>query len=130
LYGEPTYQESPAFGIPMLCQVPYDPPPLPDSYQTNLGRHTALLWNKSESQLGMKGSIELQRKSRIAAYQSASRNRDDGEDMKQLSDSLKWRLNQWDAKQRTEHKVVMKRAHELMLERTNMREAIDLYEKK
>jgi hypothetical protein len=47
------------------------------------------------------------------------------------SDSLKWRLNQWDEKQRQEWRAAMKRSHEVFLERVpNMREVISGYEER
>ena len=127
LHGKPTRTEGPDYGVPMLCQVPYDPPPLPMSYESGLGRRIALLWNTSESKLDKVGSIALYRKSRIAAFGYGT---DDGS-IQQLADSLKWRLNQWNEKQREEHREVMKRAHEELLRRSpDQKKAIEMYEKR
>jgi len=131
LHGKPTYQEKSEFGIPMLCQVPYDPPPFPTSYESGLGRQIVLLWNTSESNLDKVGSVELQRKSRLAAFQAATGYGTDDKAIQQLAESLKWRLNQWDATQREEYRAVMKRAHEEMLRRSpEQRKAIEMYEKR
>jgi hypothetical protein len=90
-----------------------------------------LLWNVSESRLDKLGSIELLRKSRIASFHAASSNIEEEEDVQQLAESLKWRLNQWDERQRFAHKAIMKRAHDQLLIRSpDMKKAIEMYEEK
>jgi hypothetical protein len=52
----------------------------------------------------------------------------DDEEIKKISDSLKWRLNQWDEAQRQEWQAFMKRGHEKLLKTVpTLQQAIDLY---
>jgi hypothetical protein len=129
LYGKPTWHETSQLGIQCLCEMPYEPPPLPESYETGLGRQVGLLWKTLDDKYAVTGGMEQQRKGRIAAYQTATFFSDREDSLQQLADSLKWRLNQWDEKQRQEWRNFMKKAHEEFLIRVPaQRKAIEMYE--
>jgi hypothetical protein len=135
LYGKQTLPEKLNFGIPLLCNVPYNPPQLSEKYSTGLGRKLGQIWNTLDQKHGFIGGIEQQRKGRVTVYQAAAKyadekELDDGGELQQLSKSLKWRLNQWDGEQRREFKNVMKKAHdELLIRVPEQRKAIKQYEK-
>jgi hypothetical protein len=90
LYGKPTWHETSKLGIQCLCQIPYEPPPLPESYETGLGRQIGLLWKTLDDKYAVIGGIERQRKGRIAVYQMANSFSQSDGTLQQLSDSLKW----------------------------------------
>ena len=60
LYGKPTWHETSQLGIPCLCEMPYDPPVLPESYETGLGRQIGLLWKTLDDKYAVTGGIECQ----------------------------------------------------------------------
>ncbi|MDR2170924.1 MAG: hypothetical protein LBP59_12345, partial [Planctomycetaceae bacterium] len=111
LQGKPTWDEQ--NGVPILAPIRYDPPQLPESFDNRESRQIMLLWKTLDKNYNKKTNIEKQRKARIAAYVAATRNAEllsGGENEKQLAHSLKWRLNQWDDKQRKEWNETVKHA--------------------
>ncbi|MDR2170729.1 MAG: hypothetical protein LBP59_11355, partial [Planctomycetaceae bacterium] len=108
LYGEPTMDEE--RGIPFMQMIPYEPPPIAEVYNTDVGHNIASLWNTMNNTYNKSGNIELQRKGRIAAYHAANGNKNVDEEIIKLFKSLKWRLNQWDPEQRKEWNTTVKKA--------------------
>jgi hypothetical protein len=92
LHGEPTCEER--LGIQCMCEMPYEPPPLPPHYDTGLGRQIGLLWKTLDEKYAVTGGIEKQRKRRIASYQATSGYSETSDDIKQLAKVIKWSLNQ------------------------------------
>jgi hypothetical protein len=125
LDGKPTRNEQ--YGIP-LCEIPYDPPPFPESYSSGNGRKIGLLWQTLDQKYGVRKGMGIQRSLRLSVYRAARELGKDDEEIKKIADSLKWRLNQWDEAQRQEWRQAMKRSHE-ELQKTvpTLQEAIDLY---
>jgi hypothetical protein len=108
LYGEPTMYEE--LGIPFMQMIPYEPPPLADIYNTEVGHNIASLWNILDNAYDKAGNIEMQRKGRIATFHAARGNEKNDAEIAQLLKSLKWRLNQWDDEQRKEWKNTVQTA--------------------
>jgi hypothetical protein len=128
LEGKPTRVEK--YGIPLLEEIPYEAPPLPQAYSSGNGRQIGLLWKTLDQKYGIEKGMAVQRPMRLAAYQAASEFGKNDAEIKSLADSIKWRLNIWDEKQRIEWKQIMKHAHESLLRTTPaQREAIEMYEK-
>jgi hypothetical protein len=128
LEGKPTRFEK--YGIPILEGIPYEAPPLPQAYSSGRGRQIGLLWKTPDQKYGVEKGIAVQRPMRIAVYQAAREFGQDDTEINVLADSIKWRLNIWDEKQRIEWKQIMKHAHEAFLRRNpTQREAIKMYEK-
>ncbi|MDR0521264.1 MAG: hypothetical protein LBH00_05370 [Planctomycetaceae bacterium] len=136
LTGKPTDEEP--LGIPWLNELrnipeikknfQYGPPPLPENTANGKGTLIGRIWTLADGKYAMKGNVEWQRKARIAAYQTAARCADEGEDMQQLLKSLKWRLNQWDDEQREEWYNVMSHSHRgMILENPSVKKTIDQY---
>jgi hypothetical protein len=128
LEGKPTRVEK--YGIPILREIPYDAPPLPKYYSSGRGRQIGLLWNTLDQKYGVEKGMARQRSLRLSVYQAACKLGQEDNEIKSLADSIKWRLNIWDEKQRVEWRQVMKRAHDkLLIEIPAQREAIKMYEK-
>ncbi|MDR1484610.1 MAG: hypothetical protein LBT09_07275 [Planctomycetaceae bacterium] len=108
LYGEPTMDEE--RGIPFMQMIPYEPLPIDNVYNTEVGSYIASLWNVLDNAYNKFGNIELQRKGRIAAYHAANGNKNLDAEIANLFKSLKWRLNQWDSEQRKEWETTVKKA--------------------
>ncbi|MDR2345308.1 MAG: hypothetical protein LBE18_04510, partial [Planctomycetaceae bacterium] len=72
----------------------------------------------------------LKRKAGIAAYVTAARNTELGENEKQLAYSIKRRLNQWDESQRKECHETMQRAWQHFYDTNEgLRESIESHKK-
>jgi hypothetical protein len=128
LEGKPTSVEK--YGIPLLEGIPYEAPPLPQAYSSGKGRQIGLLWKTLDQKYGVEKGMAAQRPMRLAVYQAALEFGKNDTEIKALADSIEWRLNLWDEKQRIEWKQIMKRAHEELLRTTPaQREAIKMYEK-
>ncbi|MDR1054226.1 MAG: hypothetical protein LBL39_08620 [Planctomycetaceae bacterium] len=127
LEGKPTSVEK--YGIPILREVPYEAPPLPQAYSSGKGRQIGLFWKTLDQKYGMEKGMAVQRHLRLFAYRAAQEFGQDDTEIKALADSIKWRLNLWDEKQRMEWKNIMKYAHEIFLQRhPEQRKAIEMYE--
>ncbi|MDR1925941.1 MAG: hypothetical protein LBQ66_16355 [Planctomycetaceae bacterium] len=109
IHGEPTtpVKLKKFYGTPYMGRVPYEPLPLPASTITSdTGKRIIRVWNQIENNYDYQGLLLRQSRYKIALYQAAIHNAkragaDDND--KQLAESLKWRLNQWDEKQREEY---------------------------
>jgi hypothetical protein len=113
LRGKPTRDESE--GVPFLYSVDYSPPPFPASFERREPRQVKLLWQSLDNCYDKKDGMEHQRKGRIAAYVAASHDAESSDTEsrdteKQLAYAIKWRLNQWDEKQRKEWRETVQRA--------------------
>ncbi|MDR2345002.1 MAG: hypothetical protein LBE18_02960, partial [Planctomycetaceae bacterium] len=128
LHGKPTWYEQ--NGVPIIGPIRYDPPPLPKSFENRESRQVMLLWKTLDKCYNKKSNIEKQRKARIAAYVTAARNTELGENEKQLAYSIKWRLNQWDESQRKECHETMQRAWQHFYDTNEgLRESIESHKK-
>jgi hypothetical protein len=129
LEGKPAFHEQ--YGIPRLCEIKYEPPELPKSYETNEGRQIGLLWNTLDRKYGVIGGMERQRKYRMAAFHAANDYGDIDDKLNQTIKSIKWKLNIWDEEQSKEWRNVMKIAYEEYLKRNpEQKLANEQYEKK
>jgi hypothetical protein len=124
LVGKPVSVER--YGLPCFAQVPYNAPPIPESFSTSEGRQLMLVWNALENIYAKRNGMEKVRKARIAVYQAAVALSGTSDEILQLADSLKWQLNQWDEKQRKEHHEAMKRGFDRFFEVTpSLRQSIE-----
>jgi hypothetical protein len=124
LVGKPLNEER--YGIPCLAEIPYNAPPVPESFSTAEGRQLALVWNALDNVYAKQNGVERERKARIAVYQAAAALSGTSDEILQMSDSLKWQLNQWDERQRKEYQETMKRGFEELLEVTpSLRQSIE-----
>jgi hypothetical protein len=94
-------------GLYGMQKVDYCPPPFPEDIDHEAGRQTYRLWNLLDDKYDSVGNIKYQRPYRIATFVASDRISNEGEDVGQLAESIKWRLNQWDAKQRKEFEETM-----------------------
>jgi hypothetical protein len=124
LIGEPLPEEK--YGIPSMAEIPYEPPPFQKNYDTVEGFYIARLWNTLDQMHGKTGGISVQRKNRIALYQSAISFSTMDAGVAQLAEAIKWRLNQWDDEQRKKHHETMERGFQRLLEVTpSLRQSIE-----
>ena len=101
--GEPTHlrkiidQE----GMYQMGKVHYAPPSFPEKINSEMGNLAYSLWNLLNDKYGY-DSIKFQWSYRVKIFVASDRIAGEGEEAKQLADSIKWRLNQWDEGQRKE----------------------------
>jgi hypothetical protein len=94
----------------MMEGVPYEPPPFPENINHETGKQIFHLWNLLNDKYDSTGSLKLMKQYRINAFIASNRIAEkEGGELKQLSDSIKWRLNQWDDEQRKEYEETMLR---------------------
>ncbi|MDR2641249.1 MAG: hypothetical protein LBC74_00480 [Planctomycetaceae bacterium] len=114
--------------VPCMYDVKYDPPLFPKHYEDHYSYVIAKLWNILDAKYDCVANVNVQRKFRIAAYQAANSAADKDDYQKQLAYCLKWRLNQWDDKQRKEWNETMKRAWEALYNgNESIRKSFDSY---
>jgi hypothetical protein len=112
-----------------MPHTPYNPPPFPDHYEDHYSYRVASLWNTLDNKYDREGNIDMQRKYRIAAYQSATRNANKNENLKKLAYALKWRLNQWDDDQRKEWNEAVRKGWEAYRESLGLDKTYDQHKK-
>ncbi|MDR2409660.1 MAG: hypothetical protein LBE13_16330, partial [Bacteroidales bacterium] len=143
LNGNPTWHEE--MGIPRLAQIPYNPPTLPQFYETGEGWQIDLLLSSLKEKYGNLNGIECQHKIKIALlhfvqsmipdkYKNKKDDQDSFDDEYNnnefilLRNFLEWKLNLWNDKQRKEWRGVMRIAHEKLLRETpDLQKIIDVY---
>ncbi|MDR1291037.1 MAG: hypothetical protein LBK06_07545, partial [Planctomycetaceae bacterium] len=116
IHNKPT--EDTKYGIPKL-HAKYQPPDFPEFFEDAENSFLLELWETLDNKWANEDTIDLQWKYRMAVYVAATQTAKDDdatEDIKNLADSLKWRLNQWDLKQRTMWEYMMNLGHEKLLE--------------
>ncbi|MDR1483312.1 MAG: hypothetical protein LBT09_00660, partial [Planctomycetaceae bacterium] len=115
IMGKPTEDE--IINIPLVSKfLPKEnryrrvPPPFPKNLDTSESWRIVSFWNKLDCTYDKVGGMAIQRKRRIAIYQTATDMLKHDEKIKPVVESLKWRLNQWDEAQRKEWLEAMKAA--------------------
>jgi hypothetical protein len=104
------------FGIPKL-HAKYQPPKFLEFFEDDENCFLLEFWEMLDN--NWLTAIDVQWKYRTAIYVAATRaaqNEYAPEDVKKLAESLKWRLNQWDVKQRSMWQYIMNLGHEKLLE--------------
>jgi len=108
IHGEPTtlLTINERNGMAMMQGVSYVPPPFPDKIDHEVGNLALYLWHLLNDKYEY-DSVKFQRFYRIKMYIASDRLAGEGEAVKQLAESIKWRLNQWDERQRKEYEEIM-----------------------
>ncbi|MDR0392597.1 MAG: hypothetical protein LBH59_11855, partial [Planctomycetaceae bacterium] len=102
------------------------PPPFPKNLDSYDGWRIASFWNKLDNIYDKAGGMSVQRKHRIAIYQTATEMSKQDEKIIPIVESLKWRLNQWDEAQRKEWLEAMKAAFQKFYDTNeSLRETIE-----
>ncbi|MDR2172303.1 MAG: hypothetical protein LBP59_19335 [Planctomycetaceae bacterium] len=115
IHGEPT--DDTKFGIPKLY-AHYYPPTFPDYFEDAESRVMWETWIELDKKWINDDAIDCQWKYRVAVYVAATRAAQENEapdDVKKLAKCLKWRLNQWDAEQRSMWNYMTKLGYEKLL---------------
>ncbi|MDR2344739.1 MAG: hypothetical protein LBE18_01610 [Planctomycetaceae bacterium] len=88
-----------------LCPLPF-----PQHLDSKVGRLIVDTWNNLDNTYDRKDNIGLQRKVRIDLYRKTESLANEDENLSQINRVIKWRLNQWDIKQRKEWRDAMEEA--------------------
>jgi hypothetical protein len=109
LHGKPNHLHllNKQQGMYSMGGLSYDPPPFPKEIDHETGDLTYRLWNLLDEKYDRGDNLNYQQRFRIATLVASNRVADDAEDVSQLAESIKWRLNQWDDKQRKEYEEAM-----------------------
>ncbi|MDR1479080.1 MAG: hypothetical protein LBJ00_09070, partial [Planctomycetaceae bacterium] len=114
--------------VPCLHNVLYDPPPFPDNCDDHYRYRILKLWKTLDTKYDRIKNTHIQRTFRIAAYQAANSKANENDIQQQIEYCLKWRLNQWDDKQRKEWEDVMKKGWDAFYNgNKSVKEAFDSY---